>query len=111
MVTPTTTTTEYRMPGDIQNAQFAFSSLMEDLSDLMGIEAEEWLSDLEEAMNTWQNGGPEPDWEGFRESADDMCHDDGMPSLFSPPKRHPETAPDAHLEAMYEDRCNGGYDG
>lgn len=100
-----TTTIEHRIPADIAEIYSTLGWLLSDLSDLMSIEVKEWRGELRQAVKEWKGGGVEPDWQGFRDQMNEICRDDGMPILFLPPE-----APDAHLEAAYEDRICGGCD-
>ena len=71
------------IPADIVEVYSLIKMLRYDLSDLMAQEADEWRSDLSESVRSWRNdGGKEPDWDGFRESMNEICSDDGMPYLF-----------------------------
>jgi len=72
----------FTIPQDIREGYSVFKSFFLDLTDTMQIEAQEWTHDLKDSIKCWKEGGPEPDWSGFRESANEICHDDGMPSLF-----------------------------
>ena len=97
------TPTEYTLPADITDVYSMLGWMLSDLSDLMAEEVKEWRSELRQAVRDWKAGGAEPDWQSFRDWMNEICTDDGMPRLFGA-----EEAPDAHLEAIYEDRASGG---
>jgi hypothetical protein len=48
----------------------------------MQIEVREWRGELLEAIREWKAGGKEPNWNAFREGANEICREDGMPSIF-----------------------------
>ena len=71
------------IPADIVEVYRLIKTLLNDLTDLMAQDAEEWLQELRDSVRSWRNdGGKEPDWDGFRESMNEICSDDGMPHLF-----------------------------
>ena len=72
----------FTIPQDIREGYSVFKSFFLELTDTMQIEAQEWIDELKSTIKRWKEGGPEPDWNSFRESANEICHEDGMPSLF-----------------------------
>jgi hypothetical protein len=70
------------IPADIHEGYSVFTNYFLDLTDTMQIEVKEWRSELKEAIQVWKKGGPEPDWQAFRDSANEICNEDGMPNIF-----------------------------
>lgn len=83
--------TQFSIPADVAAVYSALGALLLDLTDAMAEDVKEWRSDLRQAIRDWKAGGDEPDWPSFRDSMNDICHDDGMPALFTP-----ETEADPH---------------
>jgi hypothetical protein len=71
-----------QIPEDIQTIYAFLGQMLLELSDVMAEEVREWRAELRSAIKEWKNGGLEPDWQGFREWMNDICHEDGMPALF-----------------------------
>jgi len=74
--------TDFVIPEDIREGYDIFIHFFLDLTDTMQEEVREWRDDLKIAIRVWKAGGKEPDWNGFRESANEICREDGMPSIF-----------------------------
>jgi hypothetical protein len=71
-----------QIPADIQTIDAFLGQMLLDLTDVMADEVREWRSELRSAVKEWKIGGPQPDWQGFREWMNDICYEDGMPALF-----------------------------
>lgn len=71
-----------QIPQDIRTIYSFLGQMLPELTDLMAIEVREWRAELRVAAQDWVNGGSEPDWQGFRDWMNDICHEDGMPALF-----------------------------
>ena len=71
-----------QIPQDIRTIYAFLSQMLPELTDLMATEVSEWRIELLAAIQDWVDGGAEPDWQGFRDWMNDICHDDGMPALF-----------------------------
>lgn len=71
-----------QIPQDIRTIYSFLGQMLPELTDLMAIEVREWRAELRTAVREWKDGNPEPDWQGFRDWMNDICHDDGMPALF-----------------------------
>lgn len=72
------------IPKDIHTIDTFLGQIWMELTDVMAMEVGEWRVELRAAVKDWKGGGLEPDWQGFREWMNDICHDDGMPALFPP---------------------------
>ncbi len=70
------------IPEDIRTIDTFLGQIRAELTDVMAMEVREWRAELRAAVRDWKGGGSEPDWLGFREWLNDICHDDGMPALF-----------------------------
>ena len=71
------------IPSDIVEVYSLIKTLLNDLTDLMAQDAEEWLSELRNDVRSWRkDDGQEPDWDNFRSWMNEICSDDGMPHLF-----------------------------
>jgi hypothetical protein len=70
------------IPEDIHTIYTFLGQILVELTDLMAEEVREWHAELKAAVKNWKGGNPEPDWQGFREWMNDICHEDGMPALF-----------------------------
>jgi hypothetical protein len=70
-------------PADISEAYGMLRWMMSDLTDTMQEEAREWMAELRVEFAAWVRGDcREPDWQAYRESMNEICREDGMPSLF-----------------------------
>ena len=70
------------IPEDIRTVYGFLGQIQVELTDLMTEEVRELRADLRAAVEDWKGGGPEPDWQPFREWVKDICREDGMPTLF-----------------------------
>ena len=76
------TTVTITIPADISEVYIELGWMLSDLTDVMAEEVKEWRSELRQAVKDWKAGGAEPDWGSFQDWMNDICRDDGMPSLF-----------------------------
>jgi hypothetical protein len=74
------------IPEDIRTVYGFLGQILVELTDLMAEEVREWRADLRAAVEDWKGGGPEPDWQSFREWMNEICREDGMPTLFTAKK-------------------------
>ncbi len=65
-------------PEDIESVYYLTRDLRHDMTDTAAEDFKDWRADIREAIK----GSTPPDWRAFRESANEICHDDGMPALF-----------------------------
>ena len=70
------------VPEDIRTIYTFLGQMLPELTDLMAEEVREWRAELRATVKDWKSGGSEPDWQAFREWMNDICHEDGMPTLF-----------------------------
>jgi 4-aminobutyrate aminotransferase-like enzyme len=70
-------------PEDISQAYGMLRWMIGDLTDTMPAEVREWMAELRAEFAAWVKGdGGQPDWQAYRESMNEICREDGMPSLF-----------------------------
>ena len=69
-------------PIDIREVQSMLRTFLNDLTDTMMIDTQDWIAELRSDFKTWRNGGPEPNWQSYRDWMNEICANDGMPSLF-----------------------------
>lgn len=71
------------IPEDIRTVYGFLGQIMVELTDLMAEQVREWREELRAAIRDWKGGSSEPDWHSFREWMNDICREDGMPTLFT----------------------------
>jgi len=71
------------IPEDIRTVYSFLGQILVELTDLMAEEVREWREELRDAIQGWKDGGPEPDWQSFRDWMNEICREDGMPTLFA----------------------------
>jgi hypothetical protein len=72
-----------RPPQDISEVYGMLRHTFWDLTDTMQAEVKEWMDELRAEFAAWvKHKGEEPNWEGYRQGMNEICRDDGMPSLF-----------------------------
>ena len=77
-MTETTQTPARVWPADIAEAYYLTRDLRHDMTETAAEEFRDWRADIREALKSTTA----PDWPAFRESANEICADDGMPALF-----------------------------
>jgi len=63
-----------QIPEDIRTIYSFLGQMLPELTDLMAIEVREWRAELRAAVQDGKDGGPEPDWQGFREWMNDVAN-------------------------------------
>lgn len=76
------TKTKYIVPEDIRIGYNTLKAFYYDLTDVMKDEVKEWIVELRNAIRDWKRNDEEPNWYAFREAANEICREDGMPLLF-----------------------------
>jgi hypothetical protein len=71
-----------RLPQDIRDVVTLLSDNAASLTDVMAEQVREVFDNLGDELRAWCDGGPEPDWPGYRGWINEICRDDGMPALF-----------------------------
>jgi hypothetical protein len=71
-----------RLPADIRDVVALLRDNAASLSDVMAEQVREVILNLADELRGWRDGGPEPDWPGYRGWINEICADDGMPHLF-----------------------------
>ena len=71
-----------KIPQDFRDVVALLREAKDDLTDKMAEDVKEWRAELAEAICAWVLNGPEPNWQHFRESLNEICDDDGSPRLF-----------------------------
>lgn len=56
---------------------------MADMTDWFQEEIREVLYCLNQEAKAYRNGGPEPDWQDYADSINEVLREDGMPALFA----------------------------
>lgn len=65
-------------PADIAETYYLTRDFARDMTDTAAEEFKEWRAEIRDALKSTTP----PDWQNFREWANEICADDGMPALF-----------------------------
>lgn len=69
------------VPDDVCQALSTLYSKRHELPDVMTEPVIELAEQYREDMREWAETGREPDWDAYRVDINDMCREDGMPTL------------------------------